>query len=147
MSKSIQITMPDTDEVRRAACKAMAQQIRSGAFDFQFRFHRRDGVPVEVWLYQHVDRQWKKIEFQFPANAVAELYEQMSVLAKRDYADDWSCHSIDHCDRTDIELKFRRERVEPQIERNLESYLLGCLFYGHHDSGLDARHRIRFQGH
>lgn len=147
MTKDIQSAMPEIDEVRRLACNTMGERIRSGAFVFQFRFLRREGVPVEVWLYEHVDRQWQKIDLSFPANAVAELYEQITLLAKRDYADDWSCRRIDHSDRTDIELKFRRERIEPLIARNLESHLLGCLFYGHHDSGLDARHRIRFQGH
>jgi hypothetical protein len=136
----------DVDGVRHSVCAKLAKGMQLGAFGFQFRFIRRGGIPVEAWVYCHQDHEWRKRDdITFPADVAEELFDEFEMISKRDYADDWSCRRIDHSDRTDFELKFRREAMDSHMQNGLESFLMGCLFYGHHDSGEDSRRRIKFR--
>jgi hypothetical protein len=138
---------PDfVDEARKQLCHGLAQAMRCGAFSFQVRIHRPHGEPAEAWLYAHADHEWRKRNDLPIAPAVAgDLMEQLEMLVKRSFSDVCSLHRTDHSDRADFELKFRQDVVSPHVGDGLESYLMGCLFLGHHDSGKDARHQIRFR--
>lgn len=138
----------DTRDVRHEFCRVVAVGIREGAYGCQARFIRKDEEISDVWFYFYRNHQWhKRDEFAVAAAAAAELFSQLEMVASRDVADAWNCRRVDHHDRTDFELKFQPESLQSHLNNDLESYLMGCLFSGHHDTGKDARRRIRFQGH
>lgn len=146
--RAIHETAANVDTIRRKICAALAEGMKSGVLGFQFRFIERDGLHSEAWVYHHREHVWHKRAICADSAAVAEaMYDEFEAIARRDYKDDWTCRRVDHGEHTDFELIWRREAVESHPQENLESYLEGCLFYGHHDKGLDARRRIRFQGH
>ena len=135
------------DNARNEFCHRLADAMRTGVFRFQVRFLRHEGVLGEVWLYVHQSHEWvKQHDDDFPPELVPNLWAQMEMIATRKYADSWACLRADHPDRTDFKLMFRRKFVERHLKSNLESFLNGCLFHGHHDSGKDSRRRIRFRG-
>jgi hypothetical protein len=137
----------DDTAVRRDLCKQLADGMRSGVFGFQFRFVRSGEVISEAWLYDYQEHHWHKRGSLADSPEVArELFHQIEMISTREFADTWSCRRIDHADHTDFELKFHREAIQAHLEADLESYLMGCLFSGHHDSGPNQRRRIRFEG-
>lgn len=134
------------DEARREFCQRLAQAIREGTSGIQVRFLRVNQVTTEAWVYVNREHEWRKRnDLALSANLADMLRDQLEHLFTREYADAWTCRRTEHNDRTDFELKFNRESVEPHLAGDLESYLNGLLFHGHHDSGKDARRRIRFQ--
>lgn len=137
----------DDTVVRRDLCRKIADGMRSGAFGFQLRFVRSGDEVLEAWIYDYQDHQWRKRGTFTDSPVIArELFHQIEMISTREFADNWSCRRIDHSDHTDFEIKFHREAIEAHLEADLESYLMGCLFSGHHDSGLNERRRIRFEG-
>ena len=141
----------DIDALRRDLCQKMADGMRLGVFGFQIRVLHPGDSPTEAWLYVHQEHEWRKrTDVQFSATAAKGLLDELEHVATQEHADDWTCRRIEHSDRTDFELTFRREGVQSHVDDkpgHLESFLVGCLFFGHHDSGKDSRHRIRYQGH
>lgn len=136
------------DDARRELCQRIAEAIREGHFGIQVRFLRVNPATTEPWVYVIREHEWRKRnDLALPVNLTEVLQELLENLASREYADAWTCHRAEHSDRTDFELKFHREIVEPHLTGDLAAYLNGLLFHGHHDSGKDARRRIRFQGH
>lgn len=134
------------DEARKQLCQRLADGLRGGACSYQVRFQLTKGTPTEVWIYAHSDHDWRKRDDLPIRPAFAgELLDQFEMLSKRDFSDVWSLRRVEHSDRIDFELKFRHDVVTPHLGAGLESYLLGCMFLGHHDSGKDARHGIRFR--
>lgn len=135
------------DEARNALCRNLAEGLRGGASAFQIRFHRTHDTPTEAWVYSHTKDDWRKRDdLPFGSSLVADLYDQFVILASREYADIWTLRRTDHSDRTDFELKFRHEAIADHVKDGLETYLMGCLFLGRHDSGKDSRHRMGFRG-
>lgn len=135
------------DEARRELCQRLAEAIREGGSGIQVRLLRVNQATTEAWVYVKREHEWRKRnDLALSANLAEMLRELLEHLCTREYADAWTCHRAEHSDRTDFELKFHRETVEPHMAGDLESYLNGLLFHGHHDSGKDARRRIRFQG-
>jgi hypothetical protein len=138
----------DTDKIRRDLCKKIAEGLHDSTFGFQLRLVGKDQIFSDAWLYRFRDHEWKKDrESVCESSAIAELFRQLEMIASREVADAWNCRRINHSDRVDFELKFHPESVNGHLNGDLESYLMGCLFYGHHDTGKDSRRRIRFQGH
>lgn len=147
INQSATTSMNDVDVARHRICNILAQGIIGGTCGFEFRFVRPHKQFIESWVYFFSEHRWhKRDEFTEHGNAVAALVDQFEMIAKREFADDWTCRRVEHSDRVDFELKFRREAVESYPQNGLETFLVGCLFQGHHDSGKDARRRIRFQG-
>ena len=140
----------NVDEARQALCKSLARGLSEGANSYQIRFHRtkdHPDTPTEVWIYAHTHDDWKKRDDLAIANhLVAALWGEFLTLASREYSDIWTLRRADHSDRTDFELKFRHEAIVDHVNGGLESYLLGCLFLGRHDSGKDDRRRGRLKG-
>ena len=135
------------DEARRELCQRMATAMRAGAVRFQLRFLRQNDVVSEVWLYTYQSHAWqKRDDLAIPARLSPSLWDQMEMVSSREVADFESCRRVDHSDRVDIELSFRREAIESHLTGDLESFLNGCLFHGHHDSGQDSRRRMGFRG-
>ncbi len=148
MSKNLD-TQPTTsiDDARRVFCDKLAGAIQAGALRFQIRFIRRDEAIENVWIYVFQKDTWhKRDDLAFPMELAASLRDQMDMVSTREYADAWNCRRIDHPDRTDFELTFRQPALEHAITGDLKSFLNGCLFHGHHDSGKNQRRRIRFEG-
>lgn len=138
----------DTTKIRQDICKDLAAGIHAGAYGLQFRFLHKDDTVSDVWLYRYHGHEWhKQRDYSVDAADMPGLYDQLELIASREFADVWNCRRIDHSDRTDFELKLNPESMQAHLNANLESYLMGCLFSGHHDSGKDSRRRIRFQGH
>ncbi len=136
------------DEARRELCQRLAEAIREGGFGIQVRLLRVGQMATEAWVYVRREHEWqKRDDLALSANLAELVQELLEHLATREYADAWSCHRTDHSDRIDFELKFHRESIEPHLTGDLAAYLNGLMFHGHHDSGKDARRRIRFQGH
>lgn len=134
------------DEARRELCQRLAVAIREGNSGIQIRLLRVNQATTEAWVYVHREHEWRKRDdLALSANLAETVRELMEHLVTREYADAWTCHRTDHSDRTDFELKFHRESLEPHLAGDLEAYLNGLLFHGHHDSGKDARRRIRFK--
>ena len=132
------------DDVQRELCQRLAVAMRTGIFGFQIRCIKQGESGPEAWIYVHQDHQWeKRDDLALPSSLTSDLLEQMELISTREYSDAWTCRRISHSDRTDFELKFRREHVESHLDNNLESYLYGALFLAQHDSGKDARRRIR----
>lgn len=135
------------DLARRQICNILAKGMIDGTYGFQFRFIRPHEQLIESWVYFYSEHEWRKRgDFSVIGSALEPLFDQFEIIARREFADDWTCRRIEHRDRVDFELKFRREAVESYPQNELESFLAGCLFHGHHDSGKDARRRIRFHG-
>ena len=134
------------DDARREFCQRLAQAIREGGSGIQVRLLRVNQAMTEAWVYVNHEHEWRKRDdLALSANLAEMLRELLEHLCTREYADAWTCHRAEHSDRTDFELKFHRETVEPHMAGDLEAYLNGLLFHGHHDSGKDARRRIRFK--
>lgn len=149
MSKSSSETIPTGATGPRAEiCRRVAEGIKSGAYGFQARFILRNEQPVEVWSYVYLDHQWhKRDDLAFGPGMLTELFEEFETIASRSVAEDWSCRRVVHADRIDFELKFHKDAIDAHAKNGLESYVMGLLFQGHHDTAQDARRRIRFQGH
>jgi len=134
------------DDARRELCQRLAEAIREGGSGIQVRLLRVNQATTEAWVYVNREHEWRKRnDLALPANMAELVQELLEHLATREYADTWACHRAEHSARIDFELKFHRESVEPHLKGDLEAYLNGLLFHGHHDSGKDARRRIRFQ--
>ena len=135
------------DQARRELCQRLTEAIREGASGIQVRCLRVNQTNTEAWVYVNCEHEWRKRnDLALSTNLADILQDQLEHLSTREYADAWTCRRTEHSDRTDFELKFHRESIEPHLAGDLESYLNGLLFLGHHDSGKDARRRIRFQG-
>ncbi|HEY0981804.1 MULTISPECIES: hypothetical protein [unclassified Schlesneria] len=150
MSKKLEqnaaASIDEVDVARNQICNILAKGMSGGTCGFEFRFVRPHQQFTEAWVYFFSEHQWhKQDEFTEHGNVVATLVDQFEMIASREFADDWTCRRVEHSDRVDFELKFRREAVESYPQNGLESFLAGCLFQGHHDSGKDARRRIRFK--
>jgi hypothetical protein len=134
------------DEARHQLCHGLATGIHEGNCSFQIRIQQPHGIPVEAWIYTQVDHEFRKRnDLAIAPELAGVLMLQLETLAGRDFTDAWSLRRADHHDRIDFELKFRHDVVSSHVTDNLESYLYGCLFHGHHDTGKDARHRIGFR--
>ena len=135
------------DDARRELCQRLAVAMREGGFGIQIRLLRVHEATTDAWIYVNRGHEWqKRNDLALPVQLAEMVQELLEHLTTREYADAWTCHRADHSDRTDFELKFHREAVEPHLKGDLEAYLNGLLFHGHHDSGKDARRRIRFPG-
>lgn len=149
MSKKSE-TQPATsvDDARRALCDKLAGAMHAGILRFQIRFiHPQEDVE-NVWLYVHQKDAWqKRDDLAFPTELAASLFDQMEMVSSREFADAWNCRRIDHPDRTDFELAFRHDAISHALAGDLKSFINGCLFHGHHDTGKNQRRRIRFEGH
>jgi len=147
MTNTVEFSGVKIDEARRELCQRLATAMRKGVFRFQLRFVHRDDVIQDLWLYTYQSREWeKRDDLALAGDLASALWDEMEIVTSRNVADFGSCRRIDHSDRTDFELTFRREKVENHLAGDLESFLKGCLFYGHHDSGKDSRHRMGFRG-
>jgi hypothetical protein len=134
------------DETRQKLCQLLATAMREGASRFHLRFPRRDDEIEGVWFYTHQSNEWnKRDDLAMPQRLVPALWDQMENVSSRNVADYGSCRRVDHADRTDFDLTFHRADYEQHLAGNLESYLNGRLFYGHHDSGKDSRRRMTFK--
>ena len=146
MTKHVDSPAGTLDDARRELCQRLATAIREGSSGIQVHLVQADQDIKEIWVYVHREHEWRKRnDLALPSHLGELLEELLENLTSRDYADTWSCRRTDHSDRTDFELKFNRDSVAAQLEGDLAAYLNGCLFHGHHDSGKDARRRIRFR--
>lgn len=137
----------DAREVRQEFCRIVGLGIREDAFGCQARFIHDDDAISDVWFYFYRNHRWEKKDEMTVATAAApELFRQLELVASREVTDAWHCRRVDHHDRTDFEIKFQPAPLQGHLN-DIESYLMGCLFSGHHDTGKDARRRIKFQGH
>ncbi len=133
------------EEARRQISQRLAAIIREGHLGIQVRFVQ-EGETSLIWVYTESEHEWKKRDdFALSPHLAEPLWDLLEGLSTQDYSDAWTCHRVEHRDRTEFELKFRRASLEPHITGDLESYLLGCLSHRHHDSGADSRRRIRFR--
>lgn len=134
------------EDARCELCQRLAEAIREGGSGIQVRLLRANQVATEAWVYVNRDHEWRKRnDLALSAHLVEMLQDQLEHLCTREFADAWTCRRTEHSDRIDFELKFHRELVVPHLKGDLESYLNGILFRGHHDSGKDARRRIQFK--
>ncbi len=134
------------DKARYELCARLAEAMNAGAFRFQIRFLRSDDAFGDVWIYVYQSHEWKKLhDYSFPTELIPSLWNQIEMISTRKYSDGWACLRSEHPDRVDFKLMFRRKALEGHLTSHLESFLEGCLFHGHHDSGQDSRRRIRFQ--
>lgn len=135
-----------TNQIRNNFCEQLATKIRSGTDRFLIRFTRRDATPIECWIYARQNHQWQKCDdLSIDSNVVSPLLEDMESVSHRDVSDAWSCRRVDHQEHVDFELQFRPMKLESHQDGDLESFLLGTLFCGHHDTGKDSRRRIQFR--
>jgi len=144
---SNRVTQPTAtiEDARHALCHRLAEVIRQGDVGMQVRFVQ-EGETSLIWIYSKKDHEWRKRDdLAIDAHLTEPLFDLCEGLFAQKYADAWTCHRTDHSDRTDFELKFSRESIEPHVKGNLDSYLLGCLSHEHHDSGRDSRRRIHFR--
>jgi hypothetical protein len=147
MTTRVEAPVATLDDARREFCQRFATAIREGGSGIQVRFLKVNQEITEAWIYVYHEHEWRKRnDLAISAHLVGVLWELLESLSTREFADAWTCRRAEHSDRTDFELKFHREALEQHLEGDLESYLNGCLFHGHHDSGKDERRRIRFQG-
>jgi|GEM_PF-1998984 len=136
-----------TDDVRRDLCGKLATGVREGAYGLQVRFTRTGDALASAWFYLYRDHEWhKRQDFAVSSEDIPELFVQLEMVASREITDSWSCRRVDHGDHTDFQLKFQPEPMHAHINDGLESYLLGRLFFGHHDTGEDSRARMGFRG-
>lgn len=146
MTTRVETPAETADDARRELCQRLATALREGSVGIQVRFPRVDQEIKEAWVYAHHEHEWRKRnDLAVPSHLAGVLEELLENLITREYADTWTCRRSDHSDRIDFELKFNRDSVVEHLEGDLESYLNGCLFHGHHDSGKDARKRMRFK--
>lgn len=146
MSTQVYVPVATMADARRELCQRLADAIRDGGSGIQVRFLRVNQANTQAWVYVNHMHEWRKRnDLALSAHLANLLQDLLENLSARECADAWACRRVEHRDRTDFELKFHRESVEPRLDGDLESYLNGCLFHGHHDSGKDARPRSRFQ--
>ena len=147
MSPKVALPVASVDAARRELCHRLTQAIREGETGIQVRIVREGQIGNYAWVYTQQHHEWKKRDDLALSAAVVEpIKVLLEGLFKQEYADAWTCHRHDHSDRTDFELKFCRESIEPHVKADLESYLNGCLSHSHHDSGQDSRRRMGFRG-
>ena len=134
------------DEARHELCLRLAKAIREGEHGLQVRLVKTGNSQVEAWIYTQQHHEWKKRD---DLAVVSPMVEPLRVLLEglfhQKFSDAWTCHRTEHHDRTDYELKFVRESIDPHVKGDLESYLTGCLSHAHHDSGQDSRRRMGFR--
>jgi hypothetical protein len=146
MSPKVALRVASVDDARRELCHQLTHVIREGATGMQVRIVTEGETSKFAWIYTQQQHEWKKRDDLVLSSAVIEpIQVLLEGLFKQEYSDAWTCHRHDHRDRTDFELKFCRESIEPHVKADLESYLNGCLSHAHHDSGHDSRRRMGFR--
>jgi len=65
------------------------------------------------------------------------------MLASKEHAEQWSARRQASSDYRDIDLQFRRQKLEHRLGDQLESALAGILFRDAHAAGKDERRTIR----
>lgn len=135
------------DQIRHNFSAQLAIKIRAGVDSFLIRFARRDTKPVECWIYTRQNHQWHKCDdLPVEPTSVSLLLDEMESVFQRDISDDSTCRRVDHTEHIDFELHFRRDKLATHLHGDLESFLRGTLFGGHHDTGTDSRRRMQFRG-
>jgi len=147
MAKNSTLSMSALDEARRELCKSLVASIQEGDVGLQVRFLRNEEEVSEAWIYTRKEHEWtKRNDLTVSQSLLQPMCTLLEGLSRQEFTDPWMIRRTSHSDRIDFELKFHRDAIEPHLNRDLESFLIGCLSHGQHDSGKDARRRIRFQG-
>ena len=144
--KTVQFNETTVDQARNELCRHLAQLMVTGAHSFRIRIFLSDGEPVRGCLYTYRSHAWRKVEdVDLSQEIVAALGEQLDLLVSREHADAWSARQREFADRRDVDIRFHRDAIDPHRNGNLASFLLGCLFLGHHDSRKDVRRQMRWR--
>lgn len=144
--KTVQLNATTVDQARSELCRHLAQLMVTGAHNFRIRTFLSDGEPVRGFLYTYRNHAWRKVEdMELSQDTVAALGEQLDMLVSRAHADAWSVRQKKFADRRDVDIRFHRDSIDPHLNGNLASFLLGSLFLGHHDSRKDVRRQMRWR--
>lgn len=129
------------DEARHKLCSQFAQCLRAGSVRVRVRLHPQSG---EAWFYEHRENTWHKRELVLCEPAlVAAVTEELALLASKPHGDGVNVTQHSASDWHDTEVAFHREAIERHLDGKLESYLLGLLFLGRHDSKQDVRRHVQ----
>lgn len=130
-----------TDAARHELCSYFARYLGGGALQVRVRLHPQTG---EAWFYEHRDNQWHKRDSLTRGSEFhSALTEQLALLASKPRGDAVNVAVHDSADWHDTDLTFHRDTVQPHLDRELESHLMGLLFRDHRDSGKDARRHVQ----
>lgn len=140
-TNAVSHSMDSLDAVRQELCREFARSLHSGALQVRVRLHPQAG---EAWFYEHRDNQWHKRDVVIrDPQLLAAVTEQLELLASKPQGDALKVTVHDSADWHDTDLTFRVDSVQPHLDRELESHLMGLLFRDHHDSGKDVRRHIQ----
>ncbi|MBI5761647.1 MAG: hypothetical protein HZA46_24320 [Planctomycetales bacterium] len=144
--KTAQLNATTVDQARTELCRHLARLMVAGSHNFRIRTFLSDGEPVRGCLYTYRNHAWRKVEDVDLSQSIVEvLDEQLDMLVSRAHADAWSARQKNFADRRDVDIRFHRDAIDPHLNGNLASFLLGSLFLGHHDSRKDVRRQMRWR--
>jgi hypothetical protein len=131
------------DEARHEICRRFAEMLNAGAYRVRVRLSERDGKGAEAWFYMHRNNAWTKAPGAVAApSLVAAIEEEMDLLASKQHGDECSTRQNKSADWKETDVRFHRDKLEPRLGKNLESYLMGVLFRDEHASKKDRRRPI-----
>lgn len=132
------------DQARAELCRRFARMINAGIYHVRVRLPLADDKATEAWFYTHKDNAWhKEADAVKDAALVVAIEEEIDLVASKEHADELGVRKHAAHDWKEVDIQFHRESVADHLGSKLESYLMGLLFLGRHDSKQDRRQQIQ----